>query len=473
VTRGLTFPQLAEGLLLGAVAVCALVMSAPPDTYWHLRAGQEIWQTGHVPLIDHYSYTANGHAWPNHEWLWQALSYALYRCGGFPLLVAGGAAIVTGGVAVMWRLMVGPPAVRGLLLLVGLPLVSLSWSLRPQLITQLLLLVLLWLVIHERYRWLPFLFVLWANAHGAVAMGGFLLAALTGVALVRARRGSPADVSRARTLVIVTILSGLGTLVTPLRARLWTEIVESIHTSREIGIVEWKSALELGAFQITFWVLAAAFFAVVLVQRRRLRDMSWADCVLVTAALATFPLAVGAVRNAALFLLVAIPAASRLLGPGVRLGRAAGASPERPRLNALLFAVVLAGEALVVVAAWREPHPNLNWHPISDGALAALRACPRELYNRYNDGGYLVWLVPEKPVFVDARQDSYPTAFLKEGAAVQHGAPYAPLFRRFGIGCAFLPADDGLVGRLRTDGWQTAYADHRWAVLTAPAGPAP
>ena len=473
MTRGLTFPQLAEGLLLGAVAVCALVMSAPPDTYWHLRAGQEIWQTGHVPLIDHYSYTANGHPWPNHEWLWQALSYALYRLGGFPLLVAGGAAIVTSGVAVMWRLMVGPPAVRGLLFLVGLPLVSLSWSLRPQLITQVLLLVLLWLVIHDRTRWLPFLFVLWANAHGAVAMGGFVLAALTAVAVARARGGVPEDVARARRLVIVTILCALATLVTPLGARLWTEIVESIHTSREIGIIEWKSALEWGAFQVTFWVLAAAFFAVVFVRRRRLRNMSWADCVPVTAALASFPLAVGAVRNAALFLLVAIPAASRLLGADVRLGRAPSTSPERPRLNALLFVLVLAGEALVVVTAWREPHPNLNWHPISDGALAAVRACPRELYNTYTEGGYLIWLVPEKPVFADGRQDSYPTSFLKEVSAVQHGAPHASLFRRFGIRCAFMHADNGLVGQLRADGWQTTFADSHWAVLTAPAGPAP
>jgi len=94
VTRGLSFPKLAEGLLLGAVAVCALVMPATPDTYWHLRAGREIWQTLHVPLADHYSYTADGRFWPNHEWLWQALSYALHRAGGFPLLVAGGAAAV-------------------------------------------------------------------------------------------------------------------------------------------------------------------------------------------------------------------------------------------------------------------------------------------------------------------------------------------------------------------------------------------
>ena len=58
VTRGLTFSQLTAGLLFGALAVCACLMPAHSDTYWHLRAGQEIWRTLHVPLVEHYSYTA-------------------------------------------------------------------------------------------------------------------------------------------------------------------------------------------------------------------------------------------------------------------------------------------------------------------------------------------------------------------------------------------------------------------------------
>jgi hypothetical protein len=463
VTRGLSFPKLAEGLLLGAVAVCALVMPATPDTYWHLRAGQEIWQTLHVPLADHYSYTADGRFWPNHEWLWQALSYALHRAGGFPLLIAGGAAIVTGAVALMFRLMVGSMRTRALLLVIGLPLVSCAWALRPQLITQLMLMALLWLLSRERYRWLPPLFVTWANAHGAVAMGGVVLAAVTAVALVRARAGAAADRRRARALAIVTPLCALATLATPLGIRLWTGIGVSIEESHDNGIAEWRSSLELGPFQITFWILAVAFAAILIVRRRRLREASWSDVVVWVAALVIFPLAVRAVRNTTLFLLVAIPAASRLLAPDARLAQPPAA--DRPALNLALFAAVCLAEVLAVVTAWRAPYPNLNWRPLSDAAVAAVRACPAQLYNRYNDGGYLIWLVPEKPVFVDSRQDPYPTAFVQEGAAIEHGGPYAPLFRHYGIRCAFLPADDKLAARLHADGWRTLYADAQWTVL--------
>ena len=476
MTRGLSFPKLAEGLLLGAVAVCALVMPAVPDTYWHLRAGQDIWQTLHVPLADHYSYTADGRFWPNHEWLWQALSYALHRAGGFPLLAAGGAAVVTGTVALMYRLMVGAIGMRALLVVLGLPLVSCAWALRPQLITQLMLMGLLWLLSRERFRWLPPLFLLWANAHGGVAMGGLVLAAITAVALVQARGGAAAERRRARALTMVTPLCALATLATPLGFRLWTAVGVSIQESHDNGIAEWRSSLEVGPFQITFWILAGAFALLALARRRRLREASWSDLVVWVAALVIFPLAVRAVRNTTLFLLVAIPAASRLLGPEVRLGRRrpdAAPSPDRPALNLALFVAVCLAEALAVVTAWRAPYANLNWRPLADGAVAAARGCPAQLYNRYNDGGYLIWLVPEKRVFVDSRQDPYPTAFVQEGAAVERGAPYAPLFRRYGIRCAFLPAGDALAARLHGDGWRTQYADAQWTVLDAPTGSPP
>ena len=84
----MSFPRLAVGLLFGAFAVTACLSPAGPDTYWHLRAGEEIWRTLHVPLDEHYSFTAAGRFWPNHEWLWQALSYGAHRVGGMPLLTA-------------------------------------------------------------------------------------------------------------------------------------------------------------------------------------------------------------------------------------------------------------------------------------------------------------------------------------------------------------------------------------------------
>src|SRR5215813_13902112 len=103
---GVSFNRMMVGLLFTAIVLTACLMPAQSDTYWHLRAGQDIWRTHHVPLVETWSHTAAGRFWPNHEWLWQALSYGLYRVGGMPLLVAGGAAAVTGAFAIVYRLTV-------------------------------------------------------------------------------------------------------------------------------------------------------------------------------------------------------------------------------------------------------------------------------------------------------------------------------------------------------------------------------
>ena len=160
------------------------------------------------------------------------------------------------------------------------------------------------------------------------------------------------------------------------------------------------------------------------------------------------PLAFAAMRNVAPFLLLAVPAASRLLGPARDPAAARRAGPaatrragggEHPLINlALLIAVAVAALALVVADYRRKPHDWAGTRSTSR-ALAAVRGCDGPLYNHYDEGGYLIWFVPEKPVFVDSRQDPYPLQHIPAALDVERGqAPYRPLFDRWGIRCVFL-----------------------------------
>ena len=49
---GLTSDQLAIGLAFVAVATLACLAPAQGDTWWLLRAGRDLWTTGHVPLTE-------------------------------------------------------------------------------------------------------------------------------------------------------------------------------------------------------------------------------------------------------------------------------------------------------------------------------------------------------------------------------------------------------------------------------------
>ena len=53
-----------------------------PDLGWHLKAGQEISQTGTVPHLNHYNYVYTGR-WVDHEWLSNLLLYKLYSGAGY------------------------------------------------------------------------------------------------------------------------------------------------------------------------------------------------------------------------------------------------------------------------------------------------------------------------------------------------------------------------------------------------------
>jgi hypothetical protein len=492
--RGVSFGTMAVGLLFVAFAVVALMMPAQNDTFWNLRAGADIWRTAQVPRVDHYSHTFAGAAWPDHEWLAQAMMFLAYRAGGMPGLEIGAAALVLGAAALTWRLMVGPLATRALLMTIGLLLASCAWVLRPLVLSTFLLALLLVLLSRERYRIIPLLFLLWANAHGGVVLGGLVLAAAWGAAVLRWWRvggGAAVDWRRVKILTVVALLSGLACAAAPLGFHIYRFVIESTARSISVRIEEWYPVLPTGFFGVLFWAAALAFVALVFVRRRAFfvgggggataSTLGWEDWVITAAALALLPLAIRSFRNTAPFVLVAVPAASRLLGPGAdvgafvarlsrRLGRAARpAQPDRPRLNLALLGVAAAAAIAIVAATFRAGDARLNWRPMDDRALAAARACDGPMYNHYDDGGTLIWFLPEKPVFVDGRQDPYPPEFLREVAAVESGeAPYRPLFDRFHVRCAFLSGASATAKALQRDGWTTRFRDDRWAVLEAP-----
>ena len=151
-----------------------------------------------------------------------------------------------------------------------------------------------------------------------------MLGAATALALLRWRaRRAPEDRRRALTLAVVLPLAAAACLATPLGTGIFDFLGDSMVRIRAVGIGEWQRTLPNDAYGAIFWVAALAFVALVIVRRGALRAgghaSSWADWVIVAAPLALLPLAAAAVRNVGLFALLAVPAASRLLGPEVRI----------------------------------------------------------------------------------------------------------------------------------------------------------
>ncbi len=457
----ITFDRLLTCLLFLALIVAAALMPIQHDTWWQLRAGQDMWTARRVLLIDTYSHSAYGAFWPNHEWLAEVIYYACYRLGGLALVTLFAAAMITAAWAISWRLSVGPVRVRFALMALALVPASLHWEPRPHAFSFLFLMLTVYLIVKERYAWLPVVFLAWANCHGGVLTGFLVLAAGLAAQTLSLRTGW----LRRSAILLACMIAGS---ITPLGLALWTELPKSLARIRMYPLNEWQRTTFTDPRLALFWVLAGVL-CVRVVQRgsaaatdkRGMVNSTYA-VTLSACALVLLPLAISAVRNVGMFLMVAVPAMTALVPPSeARSTR----RKERPALNLTVISTAATAAIVAIIYAYVTQINHLHWMPLPAGSLRALARCPGNLYNRYDEGGYLIWFAPEKPVFLDGRQDPYDPRLVLEQIRMETTGDYAATFARYQIECAYLPTSSPITARLTTAGWRALYTDPSWVVL--------
>jgi hypothetical protein len=434
------------------------------DTWWHLRAGADIVGSHKIALTDSYSHTAYGLAWPNHEWLSQVALYGAYRAGGLPLVTLLATVCIATAWLLVWRQCDGPTAVR--LVIVGLFLVpaSLHWAPRPQAFSTLLFALAVALIVAQRLWWLPPLFLCWANLHGAVVLGLVLVAAAFVALIVDDRK-------RWRQYAVILFACTLATTLTPLGITFWTEIPSSLARIRQYPIDEWRAPAIAELPLVPFWIAAVCLVLGTMVSwRMLLANGNRQVRILCACALVLVVPAAMAVRNIGPFLMCAAPAVCGLIESSRVAHRT---RPQRVQVHHswINAAVVLTTTVLVVgtiATAYRQRIPRLRWTPLPASSLLALDQCPGNLYNRYDEGGYLLWFVPGRRVFLDGRQDPYPVALIHDQLRIEDSGDYSATFQRFQIHCAYLPTSSPVSRNLVTAGWATLYRDTQWIVLADP-----
>lgn len=415
-----------------------------------------MWQTGTILRNEPFSFTAFGTSLHNHWWLAQLAFFALFQAGGPRLLtaVAGGCAFLA--VLGSYRLCRGPFEIRIFLLAFLVSATSPEWAVRPQVISLALFVLAVHLADRNRLEWLPALCVLWANLHAQVVFGIGIACAAAVEALLWSR-------DRVRQDLTVVALCLAAPALTPTGWHYWPQVLRTVAVSKGLGLQEYRVPLWLS--DAPFWIAVGLLAALTVRRRRDLAVATRSDRILLIAAIGSGLAAVGAARNVAFFAVVAAPVLARLLNPSSDLEYRGGRRVPRLVVAVSLVATVLIGSVFVAVR-WQDGGARLGWRPISSGAVAAVRDCPDPIFNRLADGGYVMWALPNRRVFIDSRMEAYPLALLQQSRMADLRGEYNALFQRYGIRCALVATPSEMARRLSQDpGMRRTYADRDYMVF--------
>lgn len=420
------------------------------DFGWHLKVGQEIISTRVVPHINHYNYTFSGD-WVDHEWLGNAGLYLIYSQGGY-LLVSILFALLVVGILVLLNILAHFfwPEINALPLVLfqffGLMASSPHFGVRLQEFGVLFLLLLFIIIVYynKKKNWqtllfLPPLMYLWACLHASFLIGFFLLAAWLFIKIGEniCRRFWPKpwlDFSGTlewREIIVfaaILIFSFGATLFTPYRLDLYYFLLGYQNTFYQSNIQEWLSqfSFPLQYWQLFYLALAVLAFILYIYYARKQKSYLKIDLWTIFLVFLFIVLSFKSRRHVPLMFVASflfVIDVWRIIfknDPPVKIGR------QNKYLNSWLKIYLLS--CLFLTSSYQLVQTKFTNDPFQAycqkypcGAVEFLKNHPDyaslKIFNEYGWGGYLIWIYPEKKLFIDGRLPQVPFAgqtFLEE-----------------------------------------------------------
>lgn len=275
------------------------------DLSAHIRMGDTILSTGHIPAYSLASYTAPSDYMVAHAWLSEVIFALLFRLGGLPLLsVITGilVGLTHGSIALFLRKRGVDPRWAFLAALLSLALGSTHWLTRPHMFSIVGSALTLFLLESDRKRralyFLP-LFAVWANLHGGwlyglTMIGAFIVGDLGEALLSRDERDQ--WLRRAKENSVALALAIVATFANPYGFRLHKEVISAVtSTSLANNIAEFLAPNFQDAGQWPFLLAVLSTVALFAMGTRRIQ-LPWLALILISLffALRSF-------RNIALF----------------------------------------------------------------------------------------------------------------------------------------------------------------------------
>lgn len=464
-------------LFMGLFSVHTLT-SIYQDIGRHITMGHIIWETGHIPQTNLFSYTAPDFPFVNHHWLGSVLLYLGDRVFGLPgLIIVKALLLMTAyglALAAAWRPRLAFPAIA--IGLASLFAMADRTDVRPEVLSFLFLAWFLFVLYRKPQSWmlwtLPFVQAIWVNTHIYFFMGPLMVVAWWAGEF--ARSGRSALGGRRHMLLVGSMV--LATLCNPSGWHgAWYPI--TLWSNYGYSIAENKSLFFLRAYGYPMWTSLGFGAALVLtgvsflINYRNLRRNI--DSVILTLATAIFALLM--IRNFPLFALVALPVTLRNVDEANwRWNPRAGAGYALVLLA--LLGVSIATNQVYDQVGMSGRRFGLQVPAGFQESVDFYRAAGIHgpLFNNFDVGSFLIWKLPEEKVFIDGRPEAYPADFIQQTYIAMQEDPvvWARESERYGIHSIFWNENDvtpwsrAFVARILTDqDWIVVYRSNGILIL--------
>jgi hypothetical protein len=459
----------AGGLLLVLLLAnaCGFLLQplSDPDFFWHLKTGEWIREHGALPgtflfaVPPPLDQPESQHFTMTSSWLAQAALAALHAAGGFAAIVAWRFLLFLALLLLLARRLRGGALMRLGLLSLIVPVLGQYPPERPQFLSFVFAATLLLLLEGLREadspagarRWaiaVPPLMLLWANCHGGFIVGIGILGLFTLCeALKRSgARLEPLPAERLRLLLAATAGGALASLANP---NGWAAF--RIASGPASGFIrEYRSTIEgfrwfAEPWIVVYWLLLA--LAVIGLGLSWRRPNLTTVCFVLLTAYFSFT----RIRFIPFFVVTALPmAAAALADP--RFRRAAQAVAVALGLGAGAF--FLPDTLRTLAHARRSVEINDFMFPVAAADFVDQEHLQGDLFNYYDWGGYLLWRLAPRRVFIDGRNaspqqlETYRRVLAGDRRLVQGGEFWKTSLRQFDVHLTITPFFNPLSGRL-------------------------
>ena len=408
-----------------------------PDFGWHLKTGEDIIKGRQVPSINYHNYIMEGKTWVDHEWLMDAFVFFLYNNFGY-LAVNIFFVLIIIAVLFFLNVFVFKNFIKGFsgtviaIFFQTLGIIAMAPHLgaRMQEIT-LLNIVILFFVLHHYNKnkdykilfWLWPLFYFWACVHAGFLIGIFILFFWLGVKLaekiLNEFKLNGLDFNNVFTyryiliFLFFSLASVLLTFLTPYKFKLYSFLSGYKNTYYMSHIQEW---LGQHYFPFNYWqliylaivataVLLAIFFSIKK-ENNSFKINLWSMLISVFFVFLAFK----SRRHFPLMFVVSYPFVVSMYTYFLGLPKnSVLRSSVVKKICFLYFAIAVMALSFLKLSATKfttTPFDSFcGFYPCQ--AVDFLRENSGygdlNIFNYYGWGGYLIWVLPERKLFIDGR----------------------------------------------------------------------